>query len=248
MESIESTGKTLNQAIENGLKELNKTEDEVKVEVLSMGGLFTKYKVLLTVVDKKEEVVEENTPVTEEQQNDEVENNVDETVEEEQEEVEQEQPKEVIIDENAPEILEDFIRELFEKMLINAKFIISADDERINISIRSEEHVSKLIGRHGDTLKALQFICRVVLDSKCKDTRKICADIEDYRSRRDEILVNMAIRTAHKVAKTKRKVSLEPMNSYERHVIHDALANDKFCTTYSEGVEPKRHIVIDLKK
>ena len=94
----------------------------------------------------------------------------------------------------------------------------------------------------------MQYICRVVLDGKCKDTRKICADIEDYRTRRDEVLIKMATRIAHRVAKTKKKVALEPMNSYERHVIHDALSNDKFCTTYSEGVEPKRHIVIDLKK
>ena len=245
MESIESTGKTLSQAIENGLKELNKTEDEVKVEVLNMGGLFSKYKVLLTVIDKdavKEETVEEKKEIETKE-----ETQSEEQTETEAQSLEEEQTKEVIIDENAPDYLDEFLRGLFDDMQINAKFIISADDERINITIRSEENASKLIGKHGDTLKSIQYICRVVLDAKTKDTRKICADIEDYRTRRDEVLIRMATRVAHRVAKTRKKVSLEPMNSYERHVIHDALANDKFCTTYSEGTEPKRYIVIDLK-
>ena len=243
MKSIESTGKSLNQAIQNGLKELGKTEEEVNVTVLTMGGLFSKYKVLLTVIEPQEAQQESENSETQQvlQPKAKIQAPTTEEVKEEK------QPKEIIVDENAPEILEEFVRGLFKEMQVEAKFIISADHERINISVRSEQDGAKLIGRHGETLKSIQHICYAALGAQSKDNRRICVDIENYRNKRDEVLVNLAIRTAHKVAKTKKKIALEPMNSYERRVIHNALQNDKFCTTYSEGKEPNRHLVIDLK-
>ena len=245
MQSIESTGKNLNQAIQNGLKELNKTEEEVNVTILNMGGLFSPYRVRLTVVENKQETekIEAEVENSEEvvlQPKGKVVNPESETETETTE-------KTYVIDENAPELLDNFLRQLFKQMEVDAKFIVSADDERINISVRSENDGAKLIGRRGDTLKAIQILCNAMLDGVSNDNRKIFIDIENYRSRRDEVLRALAVRTAHKVAKTKKKIALEPMNSYERRIIHSILQNDKFCITYSEGKEPNRHLVIDLK-
>ena len=243
MQSIESTGKNLNQAIQNGLKELNKTEEEVNVTILNMGGLFSPYRVRLTVIEKKEETepVDNSTEQQILQPKGKVQTPETEQVEETNE------VKQYTIDENAPEILDKFLRELFNKMEVEAKFIISADEERINISVRSENDGAKLIGHRGDTLKAIQTMCNAVLDNESNYNRKIFIDIENYRGRRDETLRSLAIRTAHKVAKTKKKIALEPMNSYERRIIHSVLQNDKYCITYSERKEPNRHLVIDLK-
>ncbi len=247
MQSIEATGKSLNQAIQNGLKELNKTEEEVNVTILNMGGLFSPYKVRLTVIENKAET----------QQADEQTENLEEVVlqpkgkvvnpEAEVSEPEVKEEKVYVVDENAPEILDNFLRQLFKQMQMEAKFIVSADEERINISVRSENDGAKLIGHRGENLKAIQILCNAALDAVSKDNRKIIIDIENYRSKRDEILRQLAIRTAHKVAKTKKKIALEPMNSYERRIIHSVLQSDKYCITYSEGKEPNRHLVIDLK-
>lgn len=239
MQSIESTGKTLNQAIQNGLKELNKTEDEVNVTILDMGGLFSQCKVRLTVVEKGQE--------TQTQEEGELQPKGVVNVPQASAEEPQQTHKPCIIDDNAPEILDEYLRGLFNQMQMEAKFIVSADDERINVSVRSERDGAKLIGHRGDTLKAIQTMCNAVLAEKSEDNRKLVVDIENYRNKRDEILRNLAIRTAHKVAKTKKKIALEPMNSYERRIIHSVLQNDRFCTTYSEGKEPNRYLVIDLK-
>ena len=242
MRSIEATGTSLNQAIQNGLKELGKTEEEVNVTILTMGGLFNKYKVLLTEIPpiEKEQKLE---------QSEEINLQPKAKVKSPDEQPEMQETNIVLknIDPEAPEKIEMFLRELFNKMNISARFIISADEQNINISIRSEEDSAKLIGKHGDTIKSLQQICYAVLSQQSTDNRRICVDVDNYRNKRDEILVSLAYKTARRVAKNKKKIALEPMNSYERRIIHNALQNDRFCTSYSEGKEPNRHIVIDLK-
>lgn len=261
MKSIESTGKSVNQAIENGLKELGVTEDQVNVTVLTMGGLFTKYKVLLTVVEDEpieNKKVEEKT-TTEKLNNLDFEKPIEMPAKISKPEVEKEEEKEsgeettqenipAVIDPNAGTILNDFFKGMFETMNISAKVLIQEDDEKILVSIRDEENASMLIGHRGENLNCLQYIAGIVLSKNSTDTRRLSVDVENYRGRRDETLIELGLRTARKVAKTGRKIKLEPMNAYERRIIHTALQNDKLVTTFSQGTEPNRYLVIDLKR
>ena len=105
-----------------------------------------------------------------------------------------------------------------------------------------------LIGKRGQTLDSLQYLTSLVAN-KNKDTyTKIKIDTENYRQRRKDTLENLAKNISYKVKRTKRPVSLEPMNPYERRIIHSALQNDKYVTTHSEGEEPYRHVVVVLKR
>ena len=105
-----------------------------------------------------------------------------------------------------------------------------------------------LIGKRGQTLDALQYIVRLVINKEIGGYLKVKVDTENYRERRKETLESLAKNIAYKVKRTKRSVTLEPMNPYERRLIHSALQNDKFVATKSEGEEPYRHVVVYLKK
>ena len=105
-----------------------------------------------------------------------------------------------------------------------------------------------LIGKRGQTLDSLQYLVSLVVNKETDEYIRVKVDTEDYRNRRRETLENLAKNIAYKVKRTKRPVSLEPMNPYERRVIHSALQNDKFVTTHSEGEEPFRRVVVTLKR
>ena len=105
-----------------------------------------------------------------------------------------------------------------------------------------------LIGKRGATLDSLQYLSSLVANKESEEYIRVKIDTENYRERRKQTLENLAKNMAFKVKRTKRSVSLEPMNPYERRVIHSALQNDKFVTTHSEGEEPYRHVVVTMKK
>ncbi|MCQ2500433.1 MAG: Jag N-terminal domain-containing protein [Lachnospiraceae bacterium] len=105
-----------------------------------------------------------------------------------------------------------------------------------------------LIGKRGQTLDSLQYLTSLVVNKEQKEYVRVKLDTEDYRKRRKDTLENLAKNIAYKVKRTRKPVSLEPMNPYERRIIHSALQNNKFVETYSEGNEPYRHIVVTLKK
>ncbi len=105
-----------------------------------------------------------------------------------------------------------------------------------------------LIGKRGQTLDSLQYLTSLVVNKEQKEYVRVKLDTEDYRKRRKETLENLAKNIAYKVKRTRKPVSLEPMNPYERRIIHSALQNNKYVETYSEGNEPYRHIVVTLKK
>ena len=105
-----------------------------------------------------------------------------------------------------------------------------------------------LIGKRGQTLDSLQYLTNLAVNKNSEEYVKVKIDTEDYRKRRRETLENLARNIAYKVKRTKHPVSLEPMNPFERRVIHYALQNDKFVTTHSEGEEPFRHVVVTLKR
>ena len=105
-----------------------------------------------------------------------------------------------------------------------------------------------LIGKRGQTLDSLQYLVRLVVNKEYDGAMKVTLDTENYRARRKETLESLAKNIAFKVKRTRRSVSLEPMNPYERRIIHSALQNDKFVATTSEGKDPNRYVVVYLKK
>ena len=123
-----------------------------------------------------------------------------------------------------------------------------SEEERImDINLTGEE-MGLLIGKRGQTIDSLQYLVSLVVNKESKDYIRVKVDTEDYRNRRKKTLEELAKNIAYKVKRTKKPVSLEPMNPYERRIIHSALQNDKYVTTKSEGEEPYRHIIVLLKK
>lgn len=150
---------------------------------------------------------------------------------------------------DAADAAKDFLKEVFDAMnmvvVVDAKY----DEENRNLTINlSGDEMGVLIGKRGQTLDSLQYLVSLVVNKETEDYIRVKVDTEDYRKRRKETLENLAKNIAYKVKRTKRPVSLEPMNPYERRIIHSALQNDKYVTTHSEGEEPFRRVVVTLKK
>lgn len=142
-----------------------------------------------------------------------------------------------------------FLNEVFAAMnmvvVINVEF--DADNKEMVIDLSGDD-MGVLIGKRGQTLDSLQYLTSLVVNKGEEDYIRVKVDTENYRKRRQDTLENLAKNIAFKVKRTKRSVSLEPMNPYERRIIHSALQNDKFVTTHSEGEEPFRHVVVTMKK
>ena len=143
----------------------------------------------------------------------------------------------------------DFLNRVFEAMNLPVTIEISYDEEEKEMSINLVgDDMGILIGKRGQTLDSLQYLVSMVLNKGNEGSLRVKLDTENYRARRKETLETLAKNIAYKVKRTKRSVSLEPMNPYERRIIHAALQNDKYVTTRSEGEDPFRHVVIFLKK
>ncbi len=145
----------------------------------------------------------------------------------------------------------DFIKnklnELLNNMNLEVKFETNVRNEQINIKMYSDNN-SILIGRNGQTLMAIQTILRQIVHNEIGIYPYILLDVENYKEKKISQLERNAKKIAHEVQKTKIDVSLDNMNSYERRIIHNALANFKNISTLSEGEEPNRHIVIRYKE
>ena len=143
----------------------------------------------------------------------------------------------------------EFLKKVFDAMNIVVVIDVKYDEENRNIDIElSGDEMGVLIGKRGQTLDSLQYLVSLVVNKDEDEYIRVKVDTEDYRKRRKETLENLAKNIAYKVKRTKRPVSLEPMNPYERRIIHSALQNDKYVTTHSEGEEPFRRVVVTLKK
>ena len=145
--------------------------------------------------------------------------------------------------------VKDFLSQVFVAMQLEVEIITKIDEENkvIDVEFQGPE-MGMLIGKRGQTLDSLQYLTNLAVNKQSDSYIKVKLDTEDYRKRRKETLENLAKNIAYKVKRTKRPVSLEPMNPFERRVIHSALQNDKYVSTHSEGEEPYRHVVITLKK
>ena len=142
-----------------------------------------------------------------------------------------------------------FLNKVFDAMDLEVEILIDADEDSnvINVELKGND-MGVLIGKRGQTLDSLQYLTNLAVNKHAENYVKVKIDTEDYRKRRRETLENLARNIAYKVKRTKHPVSLEPMNPFERRVIHSTLQNDKFVTTHSEGEEPYRHVVVTLKR
>lgn len=147
------------------------------------------------------------------------------------------------------DIAKDFLNDLFEKMnydvVVSVKY--NEDDELMEIELGGDE-MGVLIGKRGQTLDSIQCLVKLVVNKNSDKFIRVTVDTENYRQRRKETLENLAKNLAFKVKRTKRSVSLEPMNSYERRIIHATLQNDKYVETHSEGEGKDRQVIISFKK
>ena len=153
--------------------------------------------------------------------------------------------KKFSIDENVVE----FLSSIFDAMKMEVEILVAVNEEEhiIEVELKGDDR-GILIGKRGQTLDSLQYLTNLAINKHSDEYYKVKIDTEDYRKRRKETLENLAKNIAYKVKRTKRPVSLEPMNPFERRIIHSALQNDRYVTTHSEGDEPYRHVVVTLKK
>lgn len=145
--------------------------------------------------------------------------------------------------------IREFLEKVFDAMKLQVEIMIDKDEDNntFNVELKGNE-MGVLIGKRGQTLDSLQYLTNLAVNKNSENHLKVKIDTEDYRKRRRETLENLAKNIAYKVKRTKHAVSLEPMNPFERRVIHSTLQNDKFVTTHSEGEEPYRHVVVTLKR
>lgn len=143
----------------------------------------------------------------------------------------------------------DFLHNVFLAMEMEVEISISKSEDGKNVDVELKgEEMGVLIGKRGQTLDSLQYLTNLAVGKQVNEYVKVKIDTEDYRKRRRDTLENLAKNIAYKVKRTKRSVSLEPMNPFERRVIHSALQNDRYVNTHSEGEEPYRHVVVTLKR
>ena len=272
--SIRVSAKTVDDAITEALIQLGVTSDRLEYEVIEKGsagflGIGMKQAVIEArrKPEPKEEKVEE--PVVEEPveaepkkveavqpQKAAAEKKADEpqkaafekAVEKEVKEEVKKETKLVEVQPQTIEAVEDFLKNTMKAMDMEVELKTEIDQDGALCIDMSGEHMGILIGKRGQTLDSLQYLANRVANKHQEGYVRVKLDTENYRARREETLRHLAKNIAHKVKRNRRPVALEPMNPYERRIIHSALQSDPYVMTHSEGEEPFRKVVITLKK
>ncbi|MEI6602832.1 MAG: RNA-binding cell elongation regulator Jag/EloR [Clostridia bacterium] len=230
---VEKQAKTVQEAIELALAELNVDISEVDVKILEEGG-----KGFLGLGNKTAKVsVCLKSAAGESEEDD---------AEDESQEAAQDGNEEEHVGEYADEIAIQFLLDVFAKMGIQVSFNVEVYDEEILINISGQD-VGVVIGRRGETLDALQYLTNLAVNRKCEEFKRIVLDVENYREKRVDTLTKLANKMASQVVKTQQEVTLEAMNPYERRIIHSSLQGNNSVQTASTGEEPNRCVVIRLK-
>ena len=268
MEYIEVTGKSVDEAITNACLKLETSSDNIEYEVIekgSAGFLGMGRKLAVIKVRKKEDKPVEANVKAKETETQKV---ADSSVSYEPVKAEpvksvdnneikddsHEQPKKtskyttVMPNEEVERRITTFLGDMFKAMNLEVKIDVKFDDpDCVNVEL-SGPNMGVLIGKRGQTLDSIQYLTSLVVNKGKDKYVRIKVDTEDYRNRRKETLESLAKNIAYKVKRSRKPVSLEPMNPYERRIIHSTLQNDKFVSTRSEGEEPFRHVVVYLDK
>ena len=238
MDFIEVTGKTVEDAITEACRKLTVTSDHLEYEVIDKGNTgflgFNSKPAIIKARAKVEIVEDEEVFVKPE---------VSLYASDEKKESVKPVSKDKL-EQDVTKFLLDVFKAM--KMEVNVKAVYSEKDVLMDVELSGDE-MGVLIGKRGQTLDSLQYLVSLVVNKEAQNYIRVKVDTEDYRRRRKATLENLAKNLAYKVKRTKRPVSLEPMNPYERRIIHSALQNDRYVTTHSEGEEPYRRVVITLK-
>lgn len=237
----EYKAKTVELAIENGLNDMNLTRENAEINIISEGGFLKKAIVQISakITDfkqEKEQISTEETTVK-------VEEKVEKT--DEKDEVNLDKAKKPYHENDLPVI--NFLTEVLDKMGLNCTLDIKSNKDVLTITIKGEDS-NYAIGYRGETLDNLQFLCLLVANKNTRFKKKLILDAEGYRELRTKTLTSLSKKLAIKVSKTNTAIELEPMNPFERRVIHTALQDDPYVTTTSEGEEPNRYVVISPVK
>lgn len=207
MKTIETIGKTVEEALQNALQELKVTKDKVDIEIIDEGS-----KGLFNLIGSKPAKIK------------------------------------VTVKKNQIDDARTFLTDVLTSMGITAEIEIEEEKDTLNINL-SGSKMGLVIGYRGETLDSLQYLVSLVINKDHNlPYKRVVLDTENYRSKREETLIRVAQKTAYKVRKSGRPYKLEPMNPYERRIIHSALQNYNDINTYSEGEEPFRRIVVNLKR
>ncbi len=206
MDAVQKTGKTVEEAVSEALKELNISRDDAEIEIIEEGS-----RGFLGVFGAKDAVVKVKRKFDPER------------------------------------IAKTFLKEMFIAMGLIVNIETKLKDKQLQIKISGDD-MGIIIGKRGQTLDSLQYLVNLVVNKGTAPYISVTLDTENYRERRKETLESLAHNLARKVRHTGKNVVLEPMNPYERRIIHSALQSDRYVTTYSEGEEPYRNVVIALKE
>ena len=227
--TIIAEGKTTNEAIEKGLKELNVSKNMVDIKILENEEKRSFFSIL------SPRIVKVQLTVKEEKNN----NNA----KKDKKEFELSQQEQEIAEKN----VEKFLKEFFEKAQKDAKYSIEKSETGLKVNINNE-NLGFLIGYRGETLYAFQNILSSIASKGVENNVRIILDIEGYKAKREKALEDLAEKLEKTVIKTKKSVTLEPMQAYERKIIHTKLQDSTKVETRSIGEEPRRRVVISLKR
>ena len=256
MNKITVSAKTVNDAITEASIELGVASTSLDYEVIEKGstgflGIGSKQAVITAwkKSDKpaKKEAPKKEAPKKEMPKKEEV--KVEEVVEETVvAEVPEKEEKLAEVESQTKEACEKFLKDVLKTMGMEVVLTTEIDEDGA-LSINMEgDNMGILIGKRGQTLDSLQYLTNRVANKMQDGYVRVKLDTENYRQRRKETLENLAKNIAHKVKRTKKAVSLEPMNPYERRIIHSALQSDRYVSTHSEGEEPYRRVVVTLNR
>lgn len=233
MKKTQASGRNLEAAINNALEKLQLTRDQVEVAVLQEGGFLKQFKVEVTEI-VPEVIADEEQPVQA------TETEIAEEIQPQQTSEEQPQLGEDAI------VVKEFLQTVLTKMGFDCTVTASMQDGGILLNISGKD-TSSAIGYRGEVLDALQYLCSLELGGKENKHKRVTLDAEGYRAKREKALQKLANNLEQKVKRTGKAVNLEPMNPYERRIIHTALQNSKYVSTESEGQGNTRHVVISPK-
>lgn len=253
MEEITVSAKTLDDAITEALVQLGVTSDKLDYDVIEKGstgflGIGAKQAVIKArkKVEKTEKSVKERVSAVKEEKKPVKEVKKEVMNKEEALPTEKKEVELVKIEEATIKTCEEFLQNVLKAMGMDVTVTSKVDEEGALSIEMSGDNMGILIGKRGQTLDSLQYLTNRVANKMQDGYVRVKLDTEDYRRRRRETLENLAKNIAHKVRKTRRPVSLEPMNPYERRIIHSVLQADRSVTTHSEGEEPYRRVVVTL--
>lgn len=241
--SIIVTAKTIEKAIQEGLEQLNAQLEDVDVKVISEGGLLKKAKIEMSLASEKEVSLEKSSSAPKKATKEKKEKvEAAETVETNQSVEKVSKKKETLAE--TEKLAKEWLEGLVYAYNINATVTTEVRNQEVYANINGE-NLGVLIGYHGEAMEAIGHLANNYVYNKLKNAARVFVDVSGYREKRVEDLKATALKLAERVKENKRKYKLDPMNSYERRVIHEALANIPNITTHSEGVDPNRYLIIE---